>query len=193
MYKEFGLSGRMVTCREKQILIHETALFQSRITFNDDYAIYHDSLVIEVLTLEEKKSQLIRLIMIENISAIVTMSDKLGIDPDRVILLINELLSAGELEGSLTEDCSRFFKSTVKVSTAPVISREEELPDFLTYTTRPGKVVAVIGFLILAGGLIVNAFALDIEEQNFAAILILIGLLVFLIGLYLIARRGTPD
>ena len=81
----------------------------------------------------------------------------------------------------------------MKVSVAPVISREDEQPGFLTYNTRPGKIIALIGFLVLAGGLTFNTFVQDIQGQNFAAILILVGLLVFLIGLYWIARRGTPD
>jgi len=143
--------------------------------------------------LEDKKSELVKLISEQNISAIVTLSERLSINTEDVIVLINELLSMGELEGSLTDDSSRFFKSSVKVSIAPVISREDELPSFLTYNTRLGKIVTLIGFLVLAGGLIVNAFAQDIQEQNFAAILILLGLLVFFIGLYWITRRGTPD
>jgi len=154
---------------------------------------HKDSSIIEVVTMEDKKSQLVELILVQNISAIVTLSERLNIDQDDVIVMINDLLSTGELQGSLTEDSTRFFKSSVKVSVAPVIEREEKLPSFLTYNTKPGKVTALIGFLVLAGGLTVNAFAQDIAEQNFAAILILIGLLVFLIGLFLIARRDTPD
>jgi hypothetical protein len=147
----------------------------------------------EDLIMEDKKSQLLKLILKENISAIVTMSEKLDAKPSDVISMINTLLSTGELEGSLTEDGSRFFKSSVKVSAAPLIHREEEPPKFLSYNARPGKVIAVIGFLVLIGGVIINAIASNADVQNFAAILMLIGLPVFLIGLYLIARRGTPD
>ena len=143
--------------------------------------------------MEDKKSLLVNLILNKNISAIVTLSEKLGIEPDDVVSMLNELLISGELIGSLTEDGSRFFKSSVKVSNAPIIHRDEKLPKFLSYNTKPGKVIAIIGFLVLAGGLIANALAADVTEQNFAAILILVGLLVFLIGLYLVARRGTPD
>jgi hypothetical protein len=145
------------------------------------------------MTMEEKKSQLVNLILNKNISATVTMSEKLGVDTSDVISMINELLVTGDLSGSLTEDGSRFYKSSVKVSTAPTIPRDEKLPKFLSYDTRPGKVIAIIGFLVLAGGVVVNAFAADISDQNLAALLILIGLLVFLIGLYFVARRGTLD
>jgi hypothetical protein len=143
--------------------------------------------------LEEKKSHLIRLIQNENISAIIVMSEKLNIDPDGVIAMINELIADGDMEGSFSEDGSRFFKSSVTISKAPVIPRDEKPPEFMSYNSKPGKVIALIGFLVLAGGVVVNASATDIQEQNIAAVLILIGLLVFLIGLYFIARRGTPD
>lgn len=155
--------------------------------------VYKDSSTIEVVTMEDKKSQLVKLILSDNISAIVTMGEKLNIDPEDVTLLINELLSAGELLGTISKDGSRFFKTNVRVSEAPVIPRDEELPKFLSYNTKPGKVISVIGFLVLVGGLTINAIARDLTEQNFAAILIFIGLLVFLIGLYMIAKRGTPD
>jgi hypothetical protein len=148
---------------------------------------------IEVLTMDEKKSLLVTLIQKENISATVTLSEKLGVEPNVVVSMINDLLVTGELIGSLTEDSSRFYKSSVKISTAPTIPREEKLPKFLSYDTKPGKVITVIGFFILAGGVIINALATDVTEQNYAAILILIGLFVFLLGLYLVARRGAPD
>ena len=51
----------------------------------------------------------------------------------------------------------------------------------------------IVGFLIIAAGVIVNALALDIVEQNFAAVLIFVGLLVTMIGLYSISRRKTPS
>jgi hypothetical protein len=147
----------------------------------------------EVVKLEEKKSQLKQLILKENISAIVVISEKLSIDPETAIAMIDELITEGQMIGSFSEDKSRFFKSAVTVSKAPVIPREEKPPEFMSYNSKPGKVMASIGFLILAGGVIINAFATDIQEQTFASILILIGLLVFLIGLYSIARRGAPD
>lgn len=143
--------------------------------------------------MNKDEESLVNLILKENISAIVTMAERLRIPSEEVKTKIQELIDRGELSGNLTEDGQRFFKSTITVSSAPTISHEEKQPEFLTYNTMPGKIIAVVGFFVLAGGIIVNAIAVEIQEQNIAIILILIGLMVFLIGLYLIARRGGPD
>ena len=143
--------------------------------------------------MEDKGELLTRLILQENISAIAILRERTGLKTDDVIDMINELMGKGKLNGTLTEDGSRFFKSTVKVSDARVIPRDEKLPEFLSYNTKPGKVTAIVGFLILASGAVVTVFASDLQEQNFAALLMLIGLLVFLLGLYFIARRGAPS
>ena len=143
--------------------------------------------------MEDKSELLTKLILQENISAIVVLSERTGLKTDDVVDMINELVSKGRLNGTLTEDGSRFFKSTVKVSDARVIPRDEKLPAFLSYNTKPGRVTAIVGLLILASGVIVTILATDLQEQNFAALLILIGLVVFLLGLYFIARRGSPS
>ncbi|RDE15243.1 MAG: hypothetical protein C4K48_04150 [Candidatus Thorarchaeota archaeon] len=143
--------------------------------------------------MEDKSELLTMLILQENISAIVILSERTGLKTDDVVDMINELMSKGRLKGTLTEDGSRFFKSSVKVSDARVIPREEKLPAFLSYNTKPGKVTAIVGLLILASGGIVTILATDLVEQNFAVLLILIGLVLLLLGLYFIARRGSPS
>ena len=143
--------------------------------------------------MSEKKEKLINLVVKHNVSAIVTMSEKLEIEPEAVVELIDELISEGKLQGAITEDGKRFFRSNAKVSEAPVIEREEKIPEFLIYNTRPGYVIAIIGAVILGGGAIVNINATDSTEQDFAAGLFLIGLLILFAGLYLVAKRKTPD
>ena len=124
--------------------------------------------------------------MNENASAIEILAD------DEVVQEINELLDSGELKGTLTEDGKRFFKSDVKLSKAPTIERTDAPPSFLGFNTKPGLTTALVGFLIIAGGVVVNAYAADATEQNFAAILILVGLFITIAGLYFVSRRQTP-
>jgi len=143
--------------------------------------------------MSEKKEPLVKLIVDLNISAIVTMSEKLDVAPEEIIKLIDELISEGRIYGTITEDGKRFFKSDAKVSDAPVIERSQTMPEFLSYNTRPGYVIAIIGAIILGVGAMVNSYATDAAEQNFAAILFLFGLLILFGGLYLVARRKTPD
>ena len=143
--------------------------------------------------MSEKKQLLIDLIVKHNVSAIVTMSEKLEIEQEAVIELINELVGENQLYGSVTEDGSRFFRSDAKVSEAPVIEREEKMPEFLSYDTKPGFIIAIIGAIILLSGSLVSINAADTTEQNFAAGLFLIGMFIMFVGLYLVTKRKTPD
>ncbi|MGY5860005.1 MAG: hypothetical protein RTU63_11600 [Candidatus Thorarchaeota archaeon] len=142
--------------------------------------------------MSEKKDLLVNLVVKHNISAIITMSDKLKIEPEEVTELINELLSEGKLQGAFTEDGARFFRSDAKVSDAPVIPSEVKLPEFLSYDTRPGYTIAIIGGIILLGAALVNIYATNISEQNIAAGLFFIGLFILFGGLYLVTKRKTP-
>ncbi|TFH10042.1 MAG: hypothetical protein E4H14_03350 [Candidatus Thorarchaeota archaeon] len=143
--------------------------------------------------MSEKKEMVVNLIVKRNVSAIITLSEKLEIETEAVIELINELISEGKLQGTFTEDGKRFFRSDAKVSDAPVIEREDIMPEFLSYNTKPGYVIAIIGALILGGGAIVNIYATDATEYDFAAILFLIGILILFTGLYLVAKRNPPS
>jgi hypothetical protein len=142
--------------------------------------------------MSEKKQELIDLIMKQNVSAIQTLGTRLDITTDEVIELISELIKEGQLKGTLTEDQERFFKSEIKLSAAPTIARDDNQPSFLTFNARPGKITAIVGVLIIVAGLIVNVFAVDNIERNFAALLILFGLLIMISGLYCLSRRETP-
>jgi hypothetical protein len=139
-----------------------------------------------------KKDDLIDLVINENVSAIQILEDRLGISEDEVIELINELVDEGGLVGTLTDDGKRFFKSEVKLSAAPAIEREDAPPDFMRFNTKPGIITAIIGFIMVGAGVTVNSYAADPIEQNFAAILIFLGIFVAIVGLYCLAQRKTP-
>ena len=143
--------------------------------------------------MNENKEKLVNLVIEHNVSAIMILSEKLKLDPEAVIELINELISEDKLHGMISEDSVRFFRSDPKVSDAPVIHRDDKLPEFLSYDTRPGKVIAIIGFIVLIGAGLVGYYATDVNEENFAAILFFVGLAIFLIGLYMVTKRDTPD
>ncbi|MHA1136335.1 MAG: hypothetical protein ACTSSE_07605 [Candidatus Thorarchaeota archaeon] len=143
--------------------------------------------------MSDKKEKLVNLIVELNVSAIITMSEKLEIEPEAVIEMINDLISEGKLHGQITEDGARFFRSDVKVSDAPVIEREGAPPDFLSYDSRPGYAIAIIGAIILIAGGVVSINAVDTTEQDFAAGLFMIGMFILFGGLYLLTKRKTPD
>lgn len=142
--------------------------------------------------MSEKRDELLHLVTDENVSAIEILVDRLKLTSDEVVQMINEALDSGELKGTMTEDGRRFFKSDVKLSKAPTIERTDAPPSFLVFNTKPALATALVGFLVVAGGVIVNAYAADANEQNFAAILILVGLFIAIAGLYCISQRQTP-
>lgn len=145
-------------------------------------------------TMEDKKKQLVALITEENVSALQTMEDELELTHDEAVALLHELVSEGTLTGSISADESRFWKSDIKLSHAPVLHREDALPpDFLTYDTRPGKIIALIGFLMAIGGFVILNTAGEASQQDIGAIIIFVGAIALLCGLFLISRRNTPD
>ncbi len=143
--------------------------------------------------MDDKKQLLIQLILENNFSAIETLSYKLGISKEEVVILIKELQLESKLHGTLTSDENRFFKSEVKVSEAPVIEHENEEPPFLKYNTRPGLITAFIGFIVIVAGIAVNSFSTIQTVSDMSAILTFAGLCILMIGLYLISLRKTPD
>jgi hypothetical protein len=130
--------------------------------------------------------------MNENVSAVEILADRLELASDEVVQIIKELLDSGELKGALAEDESRFFKSDVKLSSAPAIGREDSPPSFLSFNSKPAISLAVVGFLVIAGGIVVFVYGRNTLEQNVGAILFLVGLIVAFIGLYWIAKHPTP-
>ena len=143
--------------------------------------------------MEGKKQLLIKLIVDRNVSAIETVREKLGLSKEQVISLIEELQNEGRLHGTITSDEKRFFKSDVKMSQAPVIGHEDTAPAFLDYDVRPGITIATAGFGIILVGVVFNSFIFMQGSSDIAALCFFIGAFILIIGLFLIARRKTPD
>jgi hypothetical protein len=143
--------------------------------------------------MDEAKSKLVSLVNDKDISAVQLMADRLGIDEDGVRKLLIESVEEGLLDGHISEDGRRFFKSKVNVQATPETVEQEYVPEFMKYNTKIGKLVAYIGIMImvLAGAFII--FLSDsVYYQNLGLVLLLVGLIIALAGLYWIGRRKTP-
>ncbi len=151
-----------------------------------------DSLrIVKLMT--DKKSELVILVNKENVSAIRIIGDILEIASEEVIELIEELLAAGTIHGSLTDDGERFYKSEIKLSDAPVIPSGTQTPSFLKFDTRPGIITSIIGLAIITFGLILNSNVLFTLELDFGAVVIFLGMFVLISGMYCLSRRKTPE
>ena len=143
--------------------------------------------------MEEKKRKIVSMINDENVSALLTMEDELGLGHDEVLRILKELLDENALHGRISEDESRFWRSDAQVSKAPAIPRSDKLPDFLSYDTRPGKGLSIVGCVIDIIAFFILTYATDIVERDFGTILFFIGLVILLSGLYCVSRRDSPD
>lgn len=141
----------------------------------------------------DKKSELVMLVNKENVSAIRILGDRLEISPEEVLEIIEELLATGAIEGSLTDDGERFYKSEIKLSDAPVIPSGPQTPSFLKFDTRPGIITSIVGFVIIILGLILNSNVFFTLELDFGAIIIFLGMFILVLGMYCLSRRETPE
>ncbi|MHA1484099.1 MAG: hypothetical protein ACTSPR_02135 [Candidatus Thorarchaeota archaeon] len=139
------------------------------------------------------REKLVHLINIDDLSSVQMFSGELGISQEEVRILLTELTEEGTLKGYLTEDGKRYFKRDTKISEAPVIPREETVPDFLKFDTRPGKIAAVFGLVLAAIGAygLVNAGD-NLQMENFSAVLTLIGAVVAMAGGFYLTMRKAP-
>lgn len=143
--------------------------------------------------MKEKASELTALINDENVSAIQTMVDELEISPEEVRELIQELLASGAIQGSMTEDGKRFFKSDVKLSDAPSIPIGDQTPSFMKFDTRPGIIASVAGLAVIIFGLIINSNAIPGLSQETGVIVLFIGIIILFSGMYCLSMRKTPS
>jgi hypothetical protein len=143
-----------------------------------------------VRILVDKKQELVRLVNEENVSAILLLADMLELTNDEVRALIEESLSEGSIKGSITDDGQRFFKSDVSVSEAPVIRSEDSLPAFMEFDTRPGRIAAIIGLIIIAIGVVTFSV---LGQQDVGAIIVFAGVFVMFSGMFYLSRRKTPS
>jgi len=140
------------------------------------------------------REKLVHLVTVDDLSSVQMMSSKLGIPQEEVRTLLTELTQEGTLNGHLTDDGERYFRRDAKVSEAPVIHRKDDLPDFMMFDTRPGKVAALFGLVVT----IIGVYGLttaggNLHMENFGVILMLIGVAVIMIGCFYISMRKTPS
>ncbi len=140
------------------------------------------------------KERLVHLVNVDDLSSVQMMSSDLGIAEEEVRIFLTELTQEGTLNGHLTENGERYFKRDAKVSEAPVIHREKEVPDFMKFDTRPGRIAAIFGLALAAIGVygLVNAGD-NLQMENFSAALTLIGAIVTVAGFFYLTMRKTPS
>lgn len=139
------------------------------------------------------REKLVHLITVDDLSSVQMFSGELGISQEEVRILLTELTQEGTLNGYLTEDGERYFKRDAEISKAPVIPRKEDVPDFMKFDTRPGKIAAVFGLALAAIGFYGLMTAGDnLQMENYGAALTLIGAVITMAGAFYLSMRKAP-
>ena len=121
------------------------------------------------------------------------MSRELGIDEDAVRSLLDELGKEGRINGYITEDGRRFFRRDIEVSSLPAIHQNEPNKNLGTYDSRPGKISAIIGLiLVIVGYVMIWTLGGTLSMENLASAILVIGLVFLLGGCYWIGIHKTP-
>lgn len=143
------------------------------------------------MNLQDTRMGLTRLVAEQNMSSVSMISEQLGIDEDTARDYLQDLVEQGELEGYITEDGSRFFKSEVHMTSAPIVALNEDwTPE--THETKYGKIIFVFGLaLIIAGQVVPRILVNDSLSLGIGAALAMIGFIALLGGLASIGSRGS--
>jgi hypothetical protein len=139
---------------------------------------------------QDTRMGLTKLVTEQNMSSVTILSEYLGIDEDTARVYLQDLVETGELKGYITEDGSRFFKSDVRVTSAPIVSSHDDWnPE--THDTKIGKIIFVTGIAFLATGQVLpRLFSSEDLNVGLGAALAMFGFVVILVGL---ANLGCKD
>ena len=136
---------------------------------------------------------LVNLVNYEGYSSIEFLSDKLCIGEENVREMIKKLVAEGELQGSISSDGSRFYKSNVKVSTAPKIAKSESDITIETPSQKLGVYIIFLGIAIIATGILLPQFlSIDLMGGGVDFFIIISGFVALLSGLCYVSK-GTTD
>jgi hypothetical protein len=143
--------------------------------------------------MNELKDRLVNLVVNEDISSIELMCRELELDDDKTRSMLEELCQEGRINGYITEDGRRFFRRDIEVSPLPTIHQEESMTNLGTYDSRPGKVTAIIGLiLVIIGYSMLWIMGSVLSLENVASAILLVGLAFLLGGCYWIGSHKTP-
>ncbi len=139
-----------------------------------------------------QKEKLLEVVKKEHLTSIQVMAERLNLDSETVRDYLAHLVEEGELDGYITENGERFFGDDVEIE-HEINSTEEDLPPFMKFNPRPGRIVAAIGFIVVLISLAGYLLSTDIPTQNLMLIVLLVGIAIMFSGCYYLGTRKTPQ
>jgi len=139
------------------------------------------------------RERLYEIVAVSKISSIEMICEHAGIDEESTRELLTELIDEGSINGSFSEDGSRFFLSDVKVSDAPVLMRNDD-PEIKKVNTRSAKIISIIGLSsLILGWVFQRLTSIHQGMENAGVALIMIGLVVMTAGCIQFSKENPPD
>lgn len=136
------------------------------------------------------KDQIVKLIE-NNISAIPLIAEQLEIDEVLVRTLILEAVEEGQINGHLSPDEIRFYRSDIKMPTAQSSSIEEyEIPSAPSMLVQKVILGAGIG-LFVAGQILIRLAEVESTMYNISTMLVFGGLVTIILGLCSLSKTGS--
>ena len=145
-------------------------------------------------TAEATKDGLLELVVDAKLSSIHSMSTQLNTDDDIIVLYLEDLIREGRVRGVLNQDKSRFFRSDVEVSKAPVIVSSAEEPVIEKIDSGMSKYVSIAGLILI----VTSAVSLNLTLgtaffENFFRMLFMISLVILAGGCIGISMKNPPS
>ncbi|MDF1540147.1 MAG: hypothetical protein P1Q69_14725 [Candidatus Thorarchaeota archaeon] len=136
------------------------------------------------------KDDLVELIETQKLSSIQMIALKLGFAEDDVRSRLADLIDEGAIDGTLTEDGTRFFLSSVRISDAPIIRSNAESVVLEQPDTKIGKYGAIAGLASIIAGFVMRGLSGLAESlANMGAAAILLGIMLLAGGWLYISRK----
>ena len=136
------------------------------------------------------KDQIIKLIE-SNMSAIPLIAEQLEIDEMLVRALILEAVEEGLINGHLSPDETRFYRSDIKMPTASAVSIEEyEIPPPPSILVQKAILGSGIG-LFIAGQILIRLVEAETTMYNISTMLVFGGLVTIILGLCSLSKAGS--
>jgi hypothetical protein len=128
------------------------------------------------------------------ISSVDMICEQTGIDEDSVKTLLQHLVDDNTIKGCFSDDGKRFFLSDIKISDAPIILREEKNLEDKTTSTNGAKLVALIGFIaIVLGWILQQLTSIHQGMENAGVALVMVGLVIMTAGCIQFSRYNPPE
>lgn len=145
--------------------------------------------MIALSQIHDPKEQIVNLIKTSSISSVDLLSEMVGIPQEQTLILIRSALEDGLIQGIISDDERRLYRTDLKSSSPPSSQRDIE---FIQNTSPFGRFVIIAGFItFIAGQIMVRIAGLGTFLGEIGSSMVVGSLFIVALGLMLASRVTT--